>query len=338
MNSLKYRVIRSYWLIVILGISLTGCDFSDKKGNPGDILHAPPYASLTDSISRFPDEPRLYAERALRLSQNDLHELATADYKKAWELNPVEGMALEYVNNLMLVNKPGEAIGLLNDCIKKWPQSIDLRRRLSEIYEQIGQHARAVAQYDEMLQTDSTNFEAWYNKAILLSRLRDTAGAIAALERSYAAQPIYYNGITLAGFYAKQLNPKTPALCDELITKDVNNEFPDAHFVKGLYYSYTKKYDSADAMFDECIRRDWRFADAHVEKAVILYEKKQYNEALNVLKTALTVANLHADTYYWMARCYEALGDREQAIQNYQRTLSLDPDDDDARAGLRRVR
>jgi tetratricopeptide (TPR) repeat protein len=216
MNSLKYRVIRSYWLIVILGISLTGCDFSDKKGNPGDILHAPPYASLTDSISRFPDEPRLYAERALRLSQNDLHELATADYKKAWELNPVEGMALEYVNNLMLVNKPGEAIGLLNDCIKKWPQSIDLRRRLSEIYEQIGQHARAVAQYDEMLQTDSTNFEAWYNKAILLSRLRDTAGAIAALERSYAAQPIYYNGITLAGFYAKQLNPKTPALCDEL--------------------------------------------------------------------------------------------------------------------------
>jgi tetratricopeptide (TPR) repeat protein len=69
-----------------------------------------------------------------------------------------------------------------------------------------------------------------------------------------------------------------------------------------------------------------------------LYEKKQYNEALNVLKTALTVANLHADTYYWMARCYEALGDREQAIQNYQRTLSLDPDDDDARAGLRRVR
>lgn len=338
MNSLKYRVIRRYWLMVALGISLNSCDFSDKKGNPDNILNTPPYAGLTDSIGQFPNEPRLYAERGLRLSQNNHHELASADYKKAWELDPVEPMALEYVSNLMLVNKPREAIDLLRECINKWPENIDLRRRLSEIYEQTGQHARAIAQYDEILQTDSLNFEAWYNKAILLTRLRDTAGAIAALERSYEAQPIYYNGITLAGFYAKELNPKTPALCDELIAKDINNEFPDAHFIKGLYFSYKKQYDSADAMFDECIKRDWRFPDAHVEKAVILYEKKKYNDALKILRMALTVANTHADTYYWMARCYEATGNKQLAGQNYERVLYLDPDDQEAREGLKRIK
>jgi tetratricopeptide (TPR) repeat protein len=247
-------------------------------------------------------------------------------------------MALEYVNNLMLVNKPREAIALLKQCIDKWPQSVDVRRRLSEIYEQVGQQSRAIALYDEILQHDSLNFEAWYNKGILLSRLRDTAGAIDALEHSYAAQPIYYNGITLAGFYATKRNPKTPALCDQLIAKDVNNEYPDAHFIKGLYYSYNKQYDSANAMFDECIKRDWRFADAHVEKAIIQFEKKQYDEALKTLRTALTVANTNADAYYWMARCYEATGNRELARLNYERALSLDPDYEEAREGMRKIR
>jgi tetratricopeptide (TPR) repeat protein len=339
MNNVKSRVVRRYWFIVALGLYIYSCDFSDKKGNsPDQILHKAPYAGLTDSIRRFPNDARLYAERGLLLSQNDHHELATADYAKAWELNPVEGMAHEYVNNLMLVNKPREAIALLRQCIGKWPQSGDLHRRLSEIYEQIGQYARAVAQYDEILQNDSLNFEAWYNKGILLGRLKDTAGAIAALERSYAAQPIFYNGITLAGFYAKQLNPKTPALCDQLIAKDVNGEYPDAHFVKGLYYSYKKKYDSANIMFDTCIRRDYRFVDAHVEKAIIQFEKKHYNEALKILRTALTVANTNPDTFYWMARCYEATGNKELALMNYERALAIDPDYDEARAGMKKLK
>lgn len=336
---LKSRVIRRYWFMVALVSVLYGCDFNDKKvTSPDKLLHSAPYAGLTDSIGRFPKDARLYAQRGLLLSQNDHHELATADYKKAWELNPVEPMAIEYVNNLMLVNKPREAVAFLKECIATWPQSIDLHRRLSEIYEQTGQHARAISQYDEILQTDSLNFEAWYSKGILLSRLKDTAGAIEALERSYAAQPVYYNGITLAGFYAIKRNPYTPALCDQLIAKDINNEYPDAHFIKGLYYSYIKKYDSADALFDECIRRDWRFSDAHVEKAIIQYEKKKYEEALKILRTALTVSNINPDTYYWIARCYDATGKSGLARQYYERALAIDPSYEEAREAMRRLR
>jgi tetratricopeptide (TPR) repeat protein len=322
-----------------MSLFLCSCDFSDKKGDASEnILGSAPYRGLTDSIRRFPNEPRLFSERALLLSQNDHHELATADYKKAWDLNPAEPTALGYVNNLMLVNKPREAVSFLKECIATWPQSIDLHRRLSEIYEHTGQHSRAISQYDEILASDSTNFEAWYNKGILLSRLEDTAGAIAALERSYAAQPIYYNGITLAGFYATRRDPKTPAICDELIAKDLEGVQPDAHFIKGLYYSYLKKYDSADALFNECIRRDWRFADAHVEKAIILYEKKDYQGALKILRTALSVANTNADAYYWIARCFESTGNTEAAQKNYERALTLDPDYEEAKEGIRRLR
>lgn len=335
---LNARVIRRYWLVMAL-FAMYGCDFSDKKEtSPDKLLSAAPYAGLTDSIGRFPNDPRLYAQRGLLLSQNDHHELATADYKKAWDLDPVEPMAIEYVNNLMLVNKPREAIAFLKECIANWPQSVDLHRRLSEIYEQTGQHSKAISLYDEILQTDSLNFEAWYNKGILLSRLKDTAGAIDALERSYAAQPVYYNGITLAGFYATMRNPKTPALCDELIAKDMNGEYPDAHFIKGLYYSYIKKYDSANVLFDTCIRRDWRFSDAHVEKAVIQFEKKNYDEALKILRVALTVNNINPDTYYWIGRCNEATGKKDMALEFYERALAIDPEYEEAREAMKKLR
>ena len=323
----------------MLCLLLAGCDFGDTKGNNADkIMASPRYKMLTDSISRFPNDPRPYAERGLFLSQNNYHELATADYKKAWELNPEEPMALEYVNNLMLVNQPREAIAFLKECIANWPQSTDLHRRLSEIYEQINQPARALAQYDELLQQDSLNFEAWYNKGILLARLKDTAAAIDALERSYAAQPIYYNGITLAGYYATTENPKTPALCDELIAKDQTGAMPDAHFVKGLYYSYTHKYDTALALFNECIARDWRFADAHVEKGIIFFDRKNYEEALKIFKTAVTVANTNADAFFWMGRTYEETGQKDLAVQNYKRALALDASYREAMEGIRRLR
>lgn len=326
---------------VLMGLLclLVACDFSDtKKTSAEAILQSPPFATVTDSIRRFPSDATLFARRALLLSQHDHHELATSDYLRAYELQPEEPMALQYVNNLLLVNRHRDAISFLKQCLQTWPGNIDMHRRLSEIYEQTGQTAKAVQQYDELLRHDSLDFEAWYNKGILLSQLKDTAGAIQALERSFAIQPVYFNGATLAGYYAHALDPRTPALCDQLIAKDVAGELPDAHFIKGLYYSYTQQYDSAMAQFNEALRRDWRFADAHIEKGIIQFEQKQYDAALQTFTTAANVVNTNPDAYYWMGRCYEETGNKELALINYERALALDRTFDEAREGLRRVR
>lgn len=330
-------MLRQCWLMGILCLP-AACDSSGEKNYAENILHSPPFAAVSDSIRRFPDDATLFARRALLLSQHDHHELATADYRKAYELQPVEPMAMQYVNNLLLVNRHKDAIRFLQECIERWPANTDMHRRLSEIYQETGQTAKAVQQYDVLLQQDSLDFEAWYNKAMLLTQLRDTAGAVLALERSYAIQPAYFNGSTLAGYYAHTLDPRTPALCDELIAKDAAGERPEAHFIKGLYYSYKEQYDSAIAQFNEALRRDWRFADAHVEKGIVQFEQKQYDAALETFTTAATVANTNADAYYWMGRCYEVTGDKEQALINYERALALDRHFDEAREGLRRVR
>lgn len=329
------KSLRNLLAISLFGLFF-GCGTMDKK-DPGNILRSAPYAGLTDSIEQFPNNPDLYSARAILLSQHDLHELATPDYKKAWELQPNETVALEYVSNLLLANKPREAINLLKECIATYPGNTEMNRRLSEIYAQTGQDERAVEQYDQLLAKDSMNFETWYERGVLLSQLNDTAGAIQSLERSYSLQPLNQTGLALASLYASTLNPKVLPFCDSLASRDTTGILNDVLYLKGMYYSDTKQFDKAMALFEECIRRDWKFVDAHLEKGIILYDQKKYDQALQVFKLANTVANTNTDTYYWMARAYEAQGNNEQALTNYKRALALDRTNRDAAEGIQRL-
>jgi tetratricopeptide (TPR) repeat protein len=323
------------WLCII-GLWITGCNSSAPK-TPETILSRPPYASITDSIKAAPQNADFYLIRAVRLSQHNQHELATADYQKAWTLQPSEGTALQYISNLLLVDEAGEAVKLLKSCIEKYPETTEFRRRLSEVYAQAGASEEALEQYDLLLQKDSLNFETWFEKGTLLTQLKDTGAAIKAMERSWQLQPINYTGLALANLYAATLDPKVLPLCDTLIIRDTS-AVKDALFLKGTYYADTKQYKAALEVFEECIKRDWKFTDAYIEKGIVLYEQKQYQPALDVFAMAATVSNTNADAYFWMARCFEATGRREEALQNYQRALSLDKGFVEARDAIRRLK
>jgi tetratricopeptide (TPR) repeat protein len=319
-----------------LALLIAGCG-PDKPNETANLLSKPPYAGLTDSIKAAPQNAGLYLARATRLSQNNQHELATADYEKAWTLAPDEGTALQYISNLMLVDQPANAVKLLKQCIEKYPDNTTFRRRLSEVFAQVGNSEEALDQYNQLLAKDSLDFETWYEKGNLLMQLRDTSAAIQAMERSYSLQPINYTGLALANLYAATRNPKTVVICDALIARDTTF-INDATFLKGTYYSDTKQYAAALEQFEDCIKRNWKFTDAYIEKGIIQYDLKQAAKALETFRMAATVSNTSADAYYWMGRCYEALHQPEEALQNYQRALSLDKELVEARDGIRRLK
>jgi tetratricopeptide (TPR) repeat protein len=236
------------------------------------------------------------------------------------------------------VNRPGEAVALLEEAVRKFPGDPEFRRRLSEAYVQTGFSRKAMAQYDSILQDDPTNFEAWYEKGMLLAEMKDTLNALFAFERSYALQPLSLNGLPLANLYAELKNPKAVAICDEMISKDSAGESLDPIFIKGIYYSNARQYKPAIEQFEECIRRDWKFTDAYIEKGIILFELKNIDEALQTFKLASTISPRNADTYYWQGRCFEAIGKKEDAMDNYIRAYSLDRNFTEARQHIESLR
>lgn len=323
-------------LFFILPVFFWSCTNTDKPDRSA-ILRQPPFAALTDSINSEPENPRFYLGRAILLSQNKLHDLASPDYKKAWELTKDEGVALEYASNLLLVNQVKEAVALLKACKEKFPDNPEFGRRLSEVYVQTNQREAALAEYNELLSKDSLNFMAWFEKGQLLSRLKDTPAAIMALERSYAIQPINYTGLALANIYSLQKNPRVLIICDNILNRDSTGDVIDALFIKGMYYADTKDYQKAIGHFDLCIDLDWKFIHAYLEKGIIYFEQEKFPDALAIFKKATVVSNTNPDAYFWVGRCYEAQNDKELARENYQRTLSLDPEFEEAKAGIKRL-
>ena len=322
--------------LVLVLFLISGC--TESGADAGKILTRPPYRAYTDSIRQFPENPGFYLARAILLSQNNLHEIASADYKKAWDLSGDEGVALEYASNLRLLNHTDEALLFLNEFRKKFPENKEFGRRLSELYAETGRREQALAEYDKLIQEDSLNFMAWYERGLLLSKLEDTAEALASLERSYSIQPVNYTGLALANIYSAQQNPRILVICDDILRRDSTGEMVDALMLKGIYYSDIKEYKPALELFEKCIQRDWKFIDAHLEKGKIYYFQKDYQKALETFKMAVTVSNTDADAYFWLGRVYEELKDYEQAKENYQRALSLDKKITEAKDALKRLK
>ncbi len=302
------------------------------------MLSDQPFKPLTDSISRFPDRAELYFKRGVLLSQHELHELAFSDYQKAWKSNPDETTALSFVSNLLVTGRQEQAIQLLEQCVKIYPGNTEFKRRLSETYLQSGDNAKALSQYNTITATDSGNFEAWYEKGLLLAQLNDTANAIYAMEKAYALQPLQLYGIYLANLYAETKNEKALSICDEMIRKDTLEESTDALFVKGIYFANTNNNMQALEIFDDCIKRDWKFTEAYIEKGIILYHQQNVDEALKTFAVAAKVSRTYADAYYWMGRCFETIGNKNDAKENYTMALALDRNFPEAREALDRIK
>ncbi|MBO9632591.1 MAG: tetratricopeptide repeat protein [Chitinophagaceae bacterium] len=319
-----------------LMVVLAACGSQDRSSDA--VLNKAPYKELTDSIASFPQQADLYKKRAVMLSLNNKHELATADYQKAWALAPDENTAQEFVANLLLVNKPVEAVALLKESIQKFPENPEFKRRLSEVLIQTGNNDAAQKEYDELLRLDSANFEAWYEKGVLYARTGDTANAIYSLQHAYALQPIYFIGNTLADIYASSMDPRTVPFCDTLIARDSLKQQVEPHFIKGRYYGDSHKYKEALAEFEACIQLDWKFTDAHLEKGLVYYEMKDYHKALDTFTFTTTVSNTNADAWYWIGRCYEAMGDNSKAIENYRKAYALDKDFKEAKDRIEKLK
>ena len=197
---------------------------------------------------------------------------------------------------------------------------------LGDLYEQSGKMKEALDIYDGLLSKDSGNFEAWYEKGLLLEKNRDTAHALLALGKAYGLQPVNTYGLELAHLYAENRNPAALPICDGILRKDSTHELLDPLFIKGIYYSNTTQYKKAIVQFDSCISRDWKFTDAYLEKGIAFFQQKQIDSAMSTFLMTIRVSNTYPDGYFWVGRCYEATGHKEQAILYYRQALALDKD------------
>lgn len=311
-------------LIIVVVLWITGCNNQGESSKFDDILAQPPYSSLSDSIQKQPENDDLYFRRAVLLNKNNFPEPALADFHKAWALQKREQYAFA-ISTILADKKPDSAIVFLTTALKDLPQSILLQISLARSYEAMNKTDDALRIAKGILQINPQQVDVLKMKADLLGKKGNDTAALAVLEKAYSLTPFDVElNYVLALRYAETKNPRVLSLCDSLIKKDSLHIHAEPYYYKGIYYSNINDKGKAITSFNQAIKTDYYFLNAYIEKGSILYEQKRWPEASSIFNLAISISPKFADAYYWLAKCQEAMGQKDEAKLNYQRAYGLD--------------
>jgi tetratricopeptide (TPR) repeat protein len=311
-------------LAAISALFIIRCSNKKEGSAYGELFSQSTYAPLTDSIKKFPQHDELYFHRAILLNRNNYPEPALADFEKAWSIKKNEEYALG-IGTLLLEKNPDSAVAFLHGAIQLIPNSILLKLTLMRGLQATEKTDQALQLADSILVIDPAEVSVLKMKASLLEKKGDTVSSVQILQSAYTLAPYDPElNYVLALRYAEAKNPKVLKLCDSLIKADTLKEHAEPYYYKGIYFSNIHSDAEALNQFELAIQHDYNFLDAYIEKGSLFYDEKKFPEAMKVFQLANRISPTFADAYYWMAKCQEAMGQKDEAKLNYLRAYSLD--------------
>ncbi len=226
----------------------------------------------------------------------------------------------------------------LTEKVKQNPDSVVLRMRLINSLDSLRQYSTAIKNIDSLLVKDSMNQGLWVTKAHLEESNKDTSNAIISYERAIRIYPSLEAQLYLANLFAETKNPKALLLCTNVLKMGQGRE-TDANcsFIAAVYFSRIGNTTKALEGFDKAIADNYTVIEAYLEKGFIYYDRKDFTTALKVFETAQKVSATNADVYYWIAKCYEQMGNKQEALINFQRAVGLDKNLVEAKEGVERL-
>ena len=69
---------------------------------------------------------------------------------------------------------------------------------------------------------------------------------------------------------------------------------------------------------------NYNYLNAYIEKGKVLLDQKKVDDALKTFQLANTISPAFPDAYYWIGRCQEEMGKKQDAKLSYEKAYGLD--------------
>jgi len=142
---------------------------------------------------------------------------------------------------------------------------------------------------DDLIQNDSNNADALYNRAWLYASRNDFEKAV--------------------GDYTKAIQ--------------INKGQADIYYNRGLLYVKMKKYDPAVKDFDETIKLNPRDADAYCNRGGVNNQLGKTDLAIRDYTEALKIRPRDADTLYSRGVVHMSMGSKTKAISDFKKAAKM---------------
>jgi tetratricopeptide (TPR) repeat protein len=190
--------------------------------------------------------------------------------------------------------KINDAIQVLSIELKKIPNDKAILYQLGDLYLQKGDTTMAISSIQQSIELGNAETEAIMKLCYILANKND-------------AKSLKYSNLLI-----------------HEINSDNTNHL--GYFLRGIYFANIGNRKDAMLSFDKSIIENYRFIDAYIEKAILLYENNEFKKSIKLLEKGIEIDKFQADLYYWIGRNSEKLKNIDESIYAYEQTLALVPE------------
>ncbi len=286
------------------------------------------------AIELDPCNPTLYINRAeLHMKMNN-YEHAYEDFTHALDYDPTESYCIigqatvlyylgNYEKSILLTKK--YITSLKEKHVSENENKVLAYHLSGSAYLQLRQYSEAINDYDALLKINPTNLKAHYNRGIAYNGLKHP-DAVPDLE--YVVHQDPENSSALCELALAYMHQGKFDLAESFFkkAKRVNPECYRTQANLGYMYYLTKSQDSwILRCLDRATELNASYLPPYLYRAFHYRDKKQYDKSLAQLDAILDIDNTMYKAFFHKAVVYEFLQDRDNALDNYMKTIENAP-------------
>ena len=220
--------------------------------------------------------------------------------------------------------QPEKALEILNHALAHYPDSEELLKVRADVYENLKQYDKSVADYRRLTQIEPDEENLWY----LLGRNQYNNGqlqeALKSLNRATNLNSEY-----LPAFHTKiqillQLEQNEAALKVSDSTLRIAETAPN-YFLQGEVYSRLKSWQKAEWAYQGAIKIDKGYIEAYIALANIFANTNKYRETLEAAELALGIDPDSKEALIARSRGFALSKNYTDAIDDVSDVIAIDP-------------
>jgi len=272
---------------------------------------------------------------ALQNHKKNNLQIAKKLYKETLKSSPYyEGV---HSNLGILYNQLGEhqkAMNCYEKAIKIQPNNSAAYNNLGNTLKELGEYQKAISSYEKAIQINTNYVDAYYNLGIILSELGEYQKAMSSYEKAIQINPNYANAYYNLGNTLKELGEYQKAMSSYEKVIQINPNHIDAHNNLGIIFNELGENQKAMSCYEKAIQINHNYIDAHNNLGIIFKELGEYQKAMSSYEKVIQINPNYANAYYNLGIIFKELGEYQKAMSSYEKAIQINPNHIDAHNNL----
>jgi tetratricopeptide (TPR) repeat protein len=290
------------------------------------VLNAPELKEINSQILAQPASAELYDRRALIYRNLQQFEASVNDSKRAIRLDSLNNKYyMTLVDCYFMQNKTRMARELLEIMEKKFPDDIESRLKLAELFFAVRQYQNAIDYTNKALKIDENTPRAYFLKGNIYRESGDTSRAISSLQTAVEQDNTYADAFHDLGIlFGAKRDPLALQYYENALRLRPGNI--ETLYARAMFLQSTGKYAEAEKEYRDMIARDSLCARCHYNLgAMALDVKNDMKKAVSHFSDAIRADDTYVFAYYWRGYCRARMNDRTGAREDFNRCLQIEP-------------